>query len=77
MPQKLKAYYINYNDQAPNILNTPHITASLNEGAEALNTRNLNFIPLEAPIKIKGKFGYKIKNADKTYITFEPYLNHN
>ena len=38
-----------------------------------MNTKNLNFKPLEKPIKLVGKFGYWIKEEDNEYLSFEPY----
>lgn len=73
LPEELRKYYINFDEQNPNILKTPHITTSLAEGAKAANTKNLNFIPLKTPIKITGKFGYWIKEENQEYISFEPY----
>ncbi len=72
-PDELKDYYINYDEQNPGVLKTPHITASLAEGAKAANTKNLNFKPLEKPIKLIGKFGYWIKDENVEYLSYEPY----
>lgn len=41
---------------------------------KASNTKNLNFKPLETPIKLTGRFGYWIKEENKEYLSFEPYL---
>ena len=57
LSDELMPYYINYDEQNPDTLKVPHITASLSEGAKASNTKNLKFKPLEKPIKIVGKFG--------------------
>lgn len=73
-PDELKDYYINYDEQNPTLLKVPHITASLSKGAKASNTKNLNFKPLEKPIKLVGKFGYWIKDENKEYISYEPYF---
>ncbi|MBQ8193287.1 MAG: hypothetical protein IJZ46_04390 [Bacilli bacterium] len=66
LPDELKAYYINYDA-------TPHITASLAEEAKASNTKNLNFKPLEKPVKLVGRFGYWIKGENEEYLSYEPY----
>jgi len=66
-PDELKNYYINYDEQNPCILKIPHITASLAKGAKASNTKNLNFKPLEKPVKLIGKFGYWIKDENTEY----------
>ena len=73
-PDELKDYYINYNEQNPTVLKTPHITASLAEGAKATNTKNLNFKPLEKPVKLVGRFGYWIKGKSEEHLSYEPYL---
>ena len=72
-PDELKDYYINYDEQNLTVLKTPHITASLAEGAKASNTKNLNFIPLEKPIKLVGRFGFWIKGENEEYLSYEPY----
>jgi len=77
LPNELQEYYINYDEQNPNILKKPHITASIAEGAKSSNTKNLNFIPLKNPIKIIGKFGYWIKEENKEYLSYEPYYKEN
>ena len=57
-PDELKDYYINYDQENPDVLKVPHITASLAEGAKASNTKKLWFKPLDRPVKLVGKFGY-------------------
>lgn len=76
LPDELHNYYINYNDEEKTILNIPHITASLTENAKASNTKNLSFTTLENPIKLVGKFGYWIKEEDKEYLSYEPYIQN-
>lgn len=66
LPDELMPYYINWP-----IL--PHVTASLSNGAKASNTKNLEFKPLVKPIKIRGKFGYWIKEEGKEYLSYEPF----
>lgn len=73
-PNELKDYYINYDEQNPTVLRTPHITASLAEGANATNTKNLNFKPLEKPVKLVGRFGYWIKDGNEEHISYKPYF---
>lgn len=70
---ELKPYYINYVDQNHKVLRTPHITVSLAEGAIPENTRNLKFVPLKKPIKLRGKFGYWIKDETGEYLSFRAY----
>ena len=71
LPDELRDYYINYDEQNPNQLKVPHITASLSEDASASNTKNLSFVPLEKPIKVVGRFGYWIKEENNEYLSFE------
>ena len=72
LPVELMPYYINYDEQNPDVLKVPHITASLSEGAKASNTKNLDFKPLKKPIRIEGKFGYWIKDENGEYVSYEP-----
>lgn len=73
LPQELMEYYINYDEQDSSLLKIPHITASLADGARAINTKNLKFNPLEIPVRIVGRFGYWIKENDKEYLSFDRY----
>lgn len=75
LPDEVMQYYINYSNDNPPRLNTPHITASLAEGAKASKTKDLNFKPLSKPIAVKGRFGYWIKDNDREYISYVPYNN--
>ena len=77
LPDELMKYYINYHEENPTLLKTPHITVSLSEDAIPMATKDLNFLPLEKPIKLTGKFGFYIKEKDKEYISFEPYTQNN
>lgn len=74
IPDELKEYYINYDEQNPEILKTPHITASLANKAKAVNSKKLNFKKLEKPIKLIGRFGYWIKENGNQYVSYEPFL---
>lgn len=73
LPEELKSYYINYDEQNPGVLRVPHITASLADGAKASNTKNLNFKPLKKPIKLIGRFGFWIKDENEEYVSYVPY----
>ncbi len=73
LPDELLPYYINYEDDNQSLLKTPHITSSLAENAKAVNTNNLQFTPLEKPIKIKGTFGYWLKDNNSEYLSYKPY----
>lgn len=73
LPTELVPYYINYDEQNPKVLKVPHITASLAEGAEACNTKNLKFKALKKPIKIIGKFGYFIEEENDNYLSYDPF----
>lgn len=74
LPEELRKYYINFDEENSCVLKVPHITTSLANGAKASNTKNLDFKPLETPIKLTGRFGYWIKEENKEYLSFEPYL---
>ena len=73
LPDDIKAYYINYDEDYPSKLLIPHITASLAVGTKASNTKNLLFKRYDKPYKIKGTFGYWIKNDDKEFKSYEKY----
>ena len=73
LPRELMPYYINYDEQHPEVLKIPHITTSLAEGAKPANTKNLEFKPFKKPIRIVGKFGYWIKNNEEEYLSYIPY----
>ena len=77
LPDKLKKYYINYDEENPTILKPPHITASLAESAKASNTKKLTFKPLEKKVKLTGRFGYWIKDGDIEYLSYKPYTTNN
>ena len=74
LPDELMKYYINYHEENPTLLKTPHITVSLAEDAIPMATKDLNFLPLKKPIKLNGKFGFYIKEEASEYISFEPYI---
>lgn len=71
LSEELKPYYINYDETNPSILKIPHITASLSDDAEAVNTKNLKFNKLPQKYKIKGRFGYWIEEDDKEYLSYK------
>lgn len=73
LTEELKTYYINYDEINTTTLKKPHITASLSNEAEAVNTKNLNFIKLPQKYKVKGRFGYWIEDDDKEYLSFKKY----
>ena len=74
LPEELKKYYINFDEDNPCVLKIPHITASLKQGAKASNTKNLKFNKLEKPVKINGRFGFWIKENDREYLSYKPYI---
>lgn len=76
LPNELKKYYINFDEVNKEKLKTPHITTSLSKEAVAMNTKNLNFVPLKKPIRLKGRFGYWIKDNDREYLSFEKHLKN-
>ena len=73
LPDDIVGYYINYDEEDKTRLKVPHITASLAEGAKASKTKDLPFKALDKPIKIKGRFGYWIKDNENEYISYNPY----
>ena len=73
LSENLKPYYINYDEINTNILKKPHITASLSEETEAVNTKNLNFKKLPQKYTVKGRFGFWIEDDDKEYLSFKKY----
>lgn len=73
LTEEPKPYYINYDEINTTTLKKPHITASLSNEAEAVNTKNLNFIKLPQKYKVKGRFGYWIEDDDKEYLSFKKY----
>lgn len=77
LPSELMKYYINFDENNPDVIKIPHITASLSEGAKAVNTKNLTFKRLEKSIKITGRFGYWIKKDGKEFLSYEPYKRKN
>ena len=74
LPEELKEYYINYDTD--NKLKIPHITVSLSEDATANDSKDLNFKKLTKPIKVRGRFGYFVKDNGKEYVSFEPYYDY-
>lgn len=73
LPDDLMQYYINYEEREPNKLKKPHITTSLVQGAKPINTKNLKFERLPMPYKIKGRFGYWIRDGNVGYISYDKY----
>lgn len=76
LPDELKQYYINFDENDPSMLKIPHITVSLSEGAKASNTKNLKFKKLKKPVKVTGRFGFWIKEEDKEYLSYKPYYQN-
>ena len=71
LPEDIMPYYINYEEEGK--IKKPHITASLAEGAKAVDTKNLNFERLSKPIMVKGRFGYWIKDNGNEYVSYDKY----
>ena len=74
LPEYIKDYYINYEEDNPESLKVPHITTSLAEGAKAVDTKNLDFEPLPKKCIIKGRFGYFIAGRSNSFVSYEPQL---
>ncbi len=73
LPNELKKYYINFDEENKDKLKTPHITTSLSKDAVPMNTKNLKFVSLKQSIKVKGRFGYWINDNGREYLSFEKY----
>lgn len=75
LSDELLPYYINYEDDKKT-LKIPHITASLSEDATPSKTKDLDFKPLEKPQKVKGRFGFCIKDNRGKYFSYDKYDFH-
>ena len=73
LPDDIKKYFLNADEQGN--LKVPHITTSLSDEGNAVNTANLNFEDLEKPIFVRGRFGAFVKEGDLEYISFERAKN--
>ena len=69
LPNEIKKYFLNVDEQGN--LKIPHITTSLSEEGEAVNTMNLSFKTLENPIFVHGRFGAFVKEEDVEYVSFD------
>ena len=69
LPEEIKKYFLNVDEQGN--LKIPHITTSLSEEGEAVNTMNLKFEDLEKPILIRGSFGAFVKEDEIEYVSFD------
>lgn len=72
LPDELKTYYINY-ESDQKTLRIPHITASISADDEPSETKNLEFKPLPITYKVKGRFGFCIKDNRGKYISYDKY----
>ena len=63
LPEDMMKYYINYDEKRPGKLKVPHITTSLGFGATPMNTKDLDFQPLDKEYKIKGQFGFWVSTG--------------
>ena len=69
---KLLNYILN-NDEDGNFISS-HITTSIKNGEDPLNTKDIPFNFYEKPIHIKGRFGYYIKDENgKAYVSYKPF----
>ncbi len=74
IPDELKKYYIS-RDLKRGVPITPHITISLGLNAKPVNTKNLDFIPLDEPIHVKGKFGYWVADDKLGHLSYDRVKN--
>lgn len=72
-PERLQEYYINYDEENCDKLKVPHITASLGCDTSAVKTKNLNFILLQRPVRLVGRFALWIKEDGNEYLSFDKY----
>lgn len=75
IPEDVMSYYLNCDKNDPSKITIPHITVSLAKGAKAVNTKNLEFKPLDNPCFIRGRFGYCIRSNGKEYISYTTYFD--
>lgn len=71
--EDLKRYYINYDEEEPSKLKIPHITVSLSGEGKPNDSKDLTFKKIDKPIKLRGRFGYFIKDNGREYISFEKF----
>lgn len=72
LPEELIPFYINY-ESDQKTLRVPHITSSISSNAIPSETKNLDFKPLSRQYKVKGKFGFCIKDNRGKYISYDKY----
>ena len=73
LPDELIAYYTN-KDKDNNLV-IPHITVSLSDDGKAKDTSKLQFKDLQKPFKIKGRFGYWIRDKKGEYLSFSKFID--
>lgn len=72
LPDELLPFYINYEDDQKT-LRIPHITASISPDSEPSKTKDLDFKALPVPYKVKGRFGFCIKDNRGKYLSYDKY----
>ena len=73
LPDELERYYIN--TDVDNNFIIPHITCSRTIESSSENTKNIVFEYFDKPIKVKCRFGFFIKDIDKSYISYKKYYS--
>jgi len=69
LPDELKNYFQNTDENGN--LRVPHITTSLSKKGSPIDTANLYFEDLEEEIVIKGKFGFFVREGNKTFVSYD------
>lgn len=66
IPGEFEQFYINYDLDSK--LTTPHITSSISNDGNPIDTKDLEFVKFTEPIKVTGKFGYFVKYNGKCFV---------
>ena len=70
-------YYINFEETDSSKLKRPHVTTSIAPGSKPMNTKDLDFVQFEKPVKVKGKFGYWVKEGYKQFLMYKEFRGTN
>ena len=73
LPAELEKYYINTDSNNKFIL--PHITCSRIINGESENTKTLVFEYFDKPVKVKCRFGFFVKELDKSYVSYKKFYS--
>ena len=70
-------YYINFEETDSSKLKRPHVTTSIAPGSKPMNTKDLDFVQFEKPVKVRGKFGYWVKEGYKQFLMYKEFRGTN